>query len=177
VPVTALHGAGIVAAIAGVMLVASHGQWQRLVAIEFNAGDVLMIAASLLYAGYTVALRSRPAISPLSFFAALAGAAFVISLPFVAYEWLAGELLWPTHTGWMLIVAIGLFPSLLGQLLFMRGVAIIGPGRAGLFVNLTPVLAAALAVLLLGEEFRWFHGAALALVFAGIWLSEREGHY
>ena len=70
---------------------------------------------------------------------------------------------------------MALFPSLFGQLLLIRAVEIVGAGRAGLFVNLTPSFAAALAVLLLGETFRWYHGAALALVFAGIWASERVG--
>ena len=121
-----------------------------------------MIGASLLYAAYAVALRSRPAASALAFFAVMAGAAFVTSIPFALYEWLAGDLIWPNRTGWGLIVAIALLPSLLSQLLFMRGVELIGPGRAGLFVNLTPVLASALAVLLLGEQFHWYHAAALA---------------
>ncbi len=173
--VTPLQIVGVLAAIAGVLLVASQGQWQRLINTQFNTGDLLMIGASLLYAGYTVALRSRPAVSPLAFFAVLAAAAFATSLPLVLFEWLTGELLWPTPRGWLLIAVIGLFPSLLGQLLYIRGVAIIGPGRAGLFVNLVPVLAAGFAVLFLDEQFHWYHGAALALVFAGIWLSEREG--
>jgi len=175
-PVTPLQVAGVIAAVLGVTLVAARGDWQSLVAVQFNEGDLIMIGASLLYAGYAVALRSRPSGSALAFFAVMAGAAFVTSIPFALYEWLAGDLTWPTGTGWALIVAIALLPSLLSQLLFMRGVELIGPGRAGLFVNLTPVLASALAVMLLGEQFHWYHGAALALVFAGIWLSEREGH-
>jgi drug/metabolite transporter (DMT)-like permease len=175
VPVTSQQMLGVVAAIIGVLFVAARGEWRRLVAIEFNPGDLLMIAGAVLYAGYTVALRSRPAVSPLAFFTVMAGAAFVTSIPLLAFESYAGDLLWPTGTGWLLIGAIALFPSLLGQLLFIRGVEIIGPGRAGLFINLTPVLASVMAVLFLGEQFRWFHAAALALVFAGIWLSEREG--
>ena len=173
VAVTPLQIIGVVAAVLGVVLVAAQGDWQRLIAIEFNPGDLLVLSATLLYAIYTVALRQRPAVSPLSFFAVLGIAAFITSLPMALYEWLAGDLLIPTQTGWALIVAIALFPSLLGQLLFIRAVEIVGPGRAGLFVNLTPIFAAALAVLLLGETFRWYHGAGLALVFAGIWASER----
>ncbi len=173
--VTALQVLGVIAAIAGVTLVAAHGEWQRLVALEFNIGDLMMLGACVLYAGYTVALRDRPAVAPLSFFAVLAAAAFVTSIPFAAWEWLAGGLQLPTPTGWTIIVAVALFPSLLGQILFMRGVEIIGPGRAGLFMNLVPVIAAGLAVLFLDEPFMWFHAAALALVFGGIWMSEREG--
>jgi drug/metabolite transporter (DMT)-like permease len=173
--VTWLQCAGVFAAVLGVTLVAARGDWHNLLTTRFNAGDLIMIGASLLYAGYTVALRSRPATSALAFFAVMAGAAFVTSIPFAFYEWFAGDLVWPTRTGWALVVAIALLPSLLSQLLFIRGVELIGPGRAGLFVNLTPVLAAAMAVVLLGEQFHWYHGVALGLVFAGIWLSEREG--
>lgn len=173
--VSPLQMLGVAAAMTGVVLVVSHGEWARLVAVEFNRGDLMSVGAVLLYAIYTVALRSRPAVAPLSFFAVLAGAAFVTSIPFALFEALVGDLVGPTRTGWALIVAIALVPSLLGQVLFIRGVEIIGPGRAGLFMNLTPVLAAALAVVILGDEFRWFHAAALALVFAGIWASERGG--
>jgi len=172
-PVTLLQAIGVIAAILGVTLVATRGNWQNLLATQFNEGDLIMIGASVLYAGYAVALRSRPAGSALALFAVMAGAAFVTSIPFALYEWLAGDLIWPTGNGWWLIVAIALLPSLLSQLLFMRGVELIGPGRAGLFVNLTPVLASALAVLLLGEQFHWYHAAALCLAFGGIWLSER----
>ncbi len=175
-PVTLLQGVGVIAAILGVTLVAARGEWQNLLATQFNEGDLIMIGASVLYAGYAVALRSRPAASALALFSVMAAAAFVTSIPFAVYEWLAGDLIWPTGAGWALIVAIALLPSLLSQLLFMRGVEMLGPGRAGLFVNLTPVFAAALAVLLLGEQFHWYHAAALGLVFGGIWLSERSSH-
>ena len=50
----------------------------------------------------------------------------------------------------------------------MRAVELIGPGRAGVYVNLTPIFAAVMAVLFLGEQFAWFHAAALVLVLGGI---------
>jgi drug/metabolite transporter (DMT)-like permease len=68
---------------------------------------------------------------------------------------------------------VALFPSLLSQIFFMRGVELIGPGRAGLFVNLVPVFGAILAVALLAEPFRLYHAAGLALVLGGIWLAEQ----
>ena len=103
VAVTPLQIIGVVAAVLGVVLVAAQGDWQRLIAIEFNPGDLLVLSATLLYAIYTVALRQRPAVSPLSFFAVLGIAAFITSLPMVLNEWLAGDLLIPTQTGWVLI--------------------------------------------------------------------------
>ncbi len=51
----------------------------------------------------------------------------------------------------------------------------IGPGRAGVFVNLVPVFASIFAVVFLRERFELYHGVALSLVLGGIWLSERGG--
>ena len=56
----------------------------------------------------------------------------------------------------------------------MRGVELIGPGRAGLFVNLVPVFGAFLSVVILGEAFSFHHALALALVLAGILLAEHR---
>jgi drug/metabolite transporter (DMT)-like permease len=52
-------------------------------------------------------------------------------------------------------------------------VSLIGPSRAGVFVNLVPVFASILALLVLDEPFEPFHAVALCLVLGGIWLSER----
>jgi drug/metabolite transporter (DMT)-like permease len=57
----------------------------------------------------------------------------------------------------------------------MRGVELVGPSRAAMFQNLTPVLGALLSVLLLGEKLAAYHAAALALVLGGIYLCERWG--
>ena len=55
----------------------------------------------------------------------------------------------------------------------LRGVDLIGPGRAGVFTNLVPVFSAILAVVLIAEPFAPFHAVALALVIGGIWLAQR----
>ena len=52
---------------------------------------------------------------------------------------------------------------------------LIGPARAGVFYNLTPVFGPAQAVLMLGEQLRLYHVAALAMVLGGIWVAERLG--
>ena len=49
-------------------------------------------------------------------------------------------------------------------------------GRAGVFVNLVPVFAAVLAVVLINEPFALFHAVALALVIGGIWLAQQTSN-
>jgi drug/metabolite transporter (DMT)-like permease len=174
-PVGLMQALGVLITLFGVAVAATHGDMQVLRTFAFNKGDVFMLIASLLYAGYTVALRSRPAVSGVTFFAAMAGVAFLTSLPLLAIEWASGRLIWPNGQGWAIVIFVGLGPSLVSQLFFMRGVELIGPNRAGIFVNLLPVFGALLAVALVGEPFRPDNAAALLLVLSGIFVAERLG--
>ncbi|WP_409564821.1 DMT family transporter [Methylobacterium sp. J-026] len=173
VPVTPGQLAGVGLTLVGAGLAATHGDWAVLTHLAFNRGDVLVFGACLLYAGYTIFLPTRPKVSGLAFFAAMAIAALLTSLPPLAVEWATGHAVWPGRTGWAMVVFVGLGPSLLAQLFFMRGVELIGPNRAGLFVNLVPIFGAILAVLLVGEPFGATEAAALALVLGGIACAER----
>jgi len=166
--------AGMAVTLLGALLVATRADLATLTSFSFNMGDLWMLAACCLYAGYTVALRSKPTVPGLVFFAALAGVALLTSLPLVAYEVVTGTVTWPTLRGWLIVLYVGLFPSFVSQVLFMRSVELIGPGRAGLFVNLVPIFGALLAVLILGEAFAAYHAVGLALVLGGIWLAEQS---
>ncbi len=172
-PITPLQIAGVGLTMIGVVIVGSGGEMARLAALAFNFGDLIMVGACLLYAGYTVGLRRRPPVSSLSMLTMLAGSAFAASLTMTAFEAALGQLQWPTRTGWMIVALITLFPSFLAQICFIRGVELLGPGRAGVFINLVPVFASLFAVIFLQERFEAFHGIALTLVLGGIWLSER----
>lgn len=165
---------GVAVTVAGVLLTAARGDLAILAKLAFAQGDLYMIIACAFYAGYTVALRSRPAMPGLVFFSMLALAACVFSAGLLVWEALAGRLRWPDTQGALVTLYVAIFPSIISQLFFMRGVDLIGPGRAGLFVNLVPIFAAILAVLILGEPFALYHGLALALVLGGIWLAERK---
>ncbi|MEH6404128.1 MAG: DMT family transporter [Sneathiella sp.] len=172
-PISPSQMAGVALTIVGVIVVGSGGSLERLTALDFNFGDLLMIIACLLYACYTIALRFKPDVSALSFFTILACAAFVATLPLLAGEIFYGNFQAPTLKGWGLIAAIAIFPSFLAQLSFINGVTLIGPGRAGVFVNLVPIFASIMAVIFLNEPFELYHGLSLLLVLGGIWLAER----
>ncbi|MGL4495072.1 MAG: DMT family transporter [Beijerinckiaceae bacterium] len=170
--VTPMQALGVGVTMAGVIVIATKGDLGVLKTLAFNSGDVLMLVAGVFYAIYTLALRNRPPLPPMVFFTALALAACFWSLGLVTWEIRNGTAIWPGAKGWAILAFVTLGPSLFAQLFFMRGVELIGPGRAGIFVNLVPVFAAILAVLILGEIFAWYHAAALALVLGGIALAE-----
>ncbi|MCR9071860.1 MAG: DMT family transporter [Alphaproteobacteria bacterium] len=172
-PVRGVQTIGVAITMIGVALVASKGDIGRLATLELNRGDVLIIAACLLYAGYTVSLRQRPPLSGMAMFAGLATAAFLTSLPIAGYEYLAGDFQAPTAKGWAIVAFVVVFPSFLAQISFLLAVDQVGPGRAGVFVNLVPIFAAVLSVGILGEAFHLYHALALALVLGGIAIAER----
>jgi drug/metabolite transporter (DMT)-like permease len=165
--------AGVLVTALGVVVVATRGDPLSILETELNTGDLAMLAACVLYAGYTVALRDRPEMSSGAFFTLLAVFATLTSLPLVGLEWLNGDLRMPTMNGLLITAWIAIFPSFLSQVFYLRGVDLIGPGRAGVFINLVPVFSAALAVWLISEAFAPYHAVALVLVIGGIWLAQR----
>ena len=78
----------------------------------------------------------------------------------------------PSPTGWAVVGFVILVPSFVAQLMFMRGVQLIGPTRAGVFINLVPIFAASFSVGVLGEQFAFHHGVALVMVLGGIAIAE-----
>ena len=169
---TALQALGAFITMLGVVAIAAQGDPARLAAFEFNVGDVLMVVAVILYAGYTIALRERPPVSGLSMLAGMAVAAFFTSGPLMVWE-IARDGFARLDLGGLLTLAyVALGPAFLSQLFFIRGVELIGPGRAGVFVNLVPVFGAIMAVVLLGEPFALHHVVALILVVGGIAIAQ-----
>ena len=173
-PVRPLQIIGVLVTMTGVACIASQGDLTRLRQLAINSGDALMILACILYALYAILLRNRPAVSGLVFLTALSVVAAISSVPLILLEILQDSLQMPTAKGWLIVAYIAIFPSCLAQIFFIRGVELIGPGRAGVFINLVPIFSSLLAVGLLGEPFYIYHAVALALILAGIALSERS---
>ena len=172
-PTTLLQSVGVVVTMAGVVVVTTKGQLASLSELAINPGDLIMLFACGLYAGYTVCLRKRPQISGIARFSGMAFAALIVSIPLAIGEFMQGQMLEPTVKGWVVLGFVVLFPSFVAQICFMRGVELIGPGRAGVFINLVPIFASIMSVMILGEHFQLFHAASLALVLGGIWIAEK----
>ena len=164
---------GALLTILGVLVSASHGDWRVVASLAFNRGDLWLLIASVFYAIYTLLLRKKPDCSALVFFTAMAAAACLSAIPLVVYEAQQGLLIWPTFKGWLLIAYIAVLPSLLCQIFYVRGIELIGPGRASIFYNLVPVFGALLSALLLREAVSIFDVMALGLVLGGIFIAER----
>ncbi len=109
----------------------------------------------------------------MSFLAVLVTSAAITALPMALYESTTDGFIWPaTVTGWSVVAYTAIFPSILAQGFYIRGVELLGGNKSAMFLNLVPIFGALLSVILLGETFHIFHGVALALVIAGIVLAQ-----
>lgn len=163
---------GMLLTFLGVLVVAAKGDLGALSQLRLNASDVSIILVCAGYAAYLLGLRTRPATSALAFFAALAIVSTLWAVPMALYEIATGHAYWPSLKGWLVVLFIAFGPSFAAQVFFLRGVDLIGPGRAGLAPNLVPIAGALGAVLILHEPFTLADGCALVLGIGGVSLAE-----
>ena len=163
---------GVLITFIAVLIVVCSGNFNALIELELNSGDIVMIFACTLYAIYAVGLRKKPKIRALPLLTFFAYIAFLGSIPGLIYETYSNELILPGQKGYIILGVIIIFPSFLAQIFFMKGVEKIGPSRSGLYTNLVPVFSSLLAVFFLGEEFQFFHLLSLIMIFTGIYLFE-----
>ncbi len=163
---------GFLLTLIGVIITITNGNPVGIFNQEINFGDLIMLVAVFAYGGYSVALRNKPEIHWLNFIAILGFSAFLVSLVFAGIEWKVGKTLLPDQQAFAIVAYIALFPSIIAQLLWMRGLELIGSNRGGVFINLVPIFGSMFAIMLLGERFHLYHGLSLILVMGGVALAQ-----
>ena len=165
---------GSAISIVGAAILITRGDVADVLARGLNPGDLWMLLGVLVWTAYSLLLRRRPADLPPSVaLAASAAAALALMAPPLA-------LLAPTPLAALAslpvvlsILYIALVASALAFLLWLRGVAQLGPARAGQFLHLMPVFGTALAFVILGEAPTPAQIAGAVLVLSGLAVFER----
>ncbi|MFK5926639.1 MAG: EamA family transporter [Desulfuromusa sp.] len=147
-----------------------HGSWQRLLQLEFVSGDLLMLLAVCFYALYSVLLRRRPDIHPMSFLTTTFAVGVVLLLPLYFWESQQMPPLELTQPVIFSLLYVAFCPSILAYLCWNKGIHEIGANRAGLYINLIPLFASLLAILFLGERFQGYHLIGIILIASGLLL-------
>ena len=186
VRVTHRQAMGALLSMTGVLLVLSRGEWGALLALQLVPGDLFMLLATLswsLYSWLLVATARAPAGSAngedglRSHWAHFLMAQMVFGLGWSGLlaggEWALGNsapVVWSTPLVLaLLFIAVG--PAIIAYRCWGIGVQRVGPAVAGFFTNLTPLFAALLSAVFLGEVPHWYHAGAFALIVGGIVVS------
>jgi drug/metabolite transporter (DMT)-like permease len=170
--ISQLQTLGIIISLMGVVVLLARGDIRELTHLQFNKGDLWMLAAVPLWSFYSALLRRTPReVQPLVMVTVIMVAGIAVLTPFMAFR-LATVGLSPltiTNTGAVLYVAV--FCSVIAYLCWNKGIAMVGANRGGLFMHLTPLFSALLGMLILNEQLRVFHLTGAILVFTGIYLT------
>ena len=180
--------AGAVLSLAGVALVVSRGSWATLAAVQFVAGDGYILLAAICWALYSWLLARPPSVlRPPSSDTLQAWGWAGLLLVQILFGLLAagaaagGEAALTQHAAidwrnlsvWAALVFVAIGPSIAAYRCWGLGVARGGPALAAFFGNLTPLFAALLSVLLLGQVPHGYHVLAFLLIVGGIAVSAR----
>jgi drug/metabolite transporter (DMT)-like permease len=172
-PLTRIRVVGAIVALTGVVLVLGHGNPLDLFRGHVGLGELFMVGAVLSWAAYTlIGKRVLADLSPLAAttYASICGTAMLAALTAVTGNL---ELPPPTWQAWTAFAFLGVLGTGVAFVWFYQGVQRLGPARTAVFVNLVPVFAITLGVLLLGEHIDASMSIGGAIVIAGIWLLNR----
>jgi drug/metabolite transporter (DMT)-like permease len=164
--------AGCTVSFAGVALVSGAGQTGGAGANPW-LGGVLVVLAQVCWALYSIGGRHiMERFSPLT--VNWTTLAFSL-LPQIPLLWtdqkaMAAGMDSVVPSAWLAVAFLIIVPTALGQQAWLHGVKGVGPSRAGIFINLIPVSALLLSVLILGETLDAVKVAGIGLILAGVWL-------
>jgi drug/metabolite transporter (DMT)-like permease len=163
---------GVAVSMLGVLLVVTEGRLAELAPSEMRLGDFLTLLALV---GWTVATvyskRVLVGHSPLltTTAAYVCGTLVLIPLavvaaPFTPRPRLASPIAWAV----LLYHAI---PGAVAHLWWYAAVERVGPSRAAIFMNVTPIVGLGMAALLVGEDLGRWQLAGAAMVLGGVALT------
>jgi len=84
--VRSVQAIGILVSLCGAAAIIAQGDFGNIISLQFNRGDILVFSAVVCYAGYSVMLRKRPLIHPLSFIAVTFWLGTIIIFPLYLWE-------------------------------------------------------------------------------------------
>jgi drug/metabolite transporter (DMT)-like permease len=174
--VNAAQVLGAVISLVGVVAVMMRGDPARLLAIDFERGDLYMLFATLCWALYTwLVRRNRPDVPMATLLFAQIVAGLLCASPGVIYESVTTTHAVVIDGRLIAIVAyISLMASLFSYFCWDKGIARAGAELPMFFNNLIPVFAALISVVALGEAPQIYHGVGLLLILLGIVLASRS---
>jgi drug/metabolite transporter (DMT)-like permease len=173
--VTVLKVLGIITALCGVALL----QFVRSASSTHGPtflGDFLTLLCALLLAGMTaLGKRYKP----------VSGGIAINAVGYIGGSLLLLPVFWWTSRGfdfsrvtaaaWAGVFYMGAFSSITGYLIYYYALARIPASRMAAFQYLQPVFASLMAVALLGEQLTGTAITAAAIIFTGVFVTERFG--
>ncbi len=167
--------AGIALSFGGVGLIVSGGDPGALLRQGLSAGDVCIFGCVATWAAYTLAgKKAMERVAPYGAVTWSCVLGALMLLPPALALGLVRDVAAAGPTAWACLLFFGILATGFGFSWYYEGVQAIGPTKAGVFINLVPVVAVFLGWLLLGEPLAPSLAVGGGLVLGGVWLTNRR---
>ena len=166
---------GVIFSLLGVTIIVTQADLDILINLNFNKGDLWMVVAMFSWAIYSALLRKKKFdLSQASLLEVIITAGLILLLPAYLIEKALGFELNVNLPFILTLSYVVLFPGLASFICWIKGIAIIGPNRAGIFLHLMPIFSTVLAMLIFKEQFMNYHLFGAIFIIGGIFLSSRK---
>jgi drug/metabolite transporter (DMT)-like permease len=172
---TLIRGVGILLAICGTLVVVTGGRISAILDGGFNIGDLILTLCIVSWTAYSLLGKLvLGRISPLAAntFTSLLAVIMLIPLCLLAQEPLDAFLGF-TYDTWLSIGFLGLLGTALGFTFFYRGILILGPHKAGVFISLVPFFGILSGALVHGESIEPTVILGLLISLAGLTIIQK----
>lgn len=167
-----LQWLGIAASIIGAVYLISKGSLSTIINLNFNFGDILFCVSMVAWAFYTILVAQVS--KYVSAYSAVAWAGLLGSLTTAAYSILTGQFALPydlSALAWGSYFYVIFIGSLVGMLFWNKGIRVIGPSQAAVFMNLMPLVGIICGIAFIDESFYTSEAVGGALIIAGVYLT------
>ncbi len=163
---------GLFLSIIGIGSIISNGDIQKIISLNFNKGDVWMLVCVITWALYSTLLKKNKfKFSQFTLIQLMVSAGLIFLIPQFFYEKSIGLEVNFNKAFFIILFYVVVFPAIGAYYCWQKGVEIIGPNRASMFIQLMPLFSAVMAVIIFREKFELYHFAGGAFIVSGIYLS------
>ncbi len=166
---------GLILSIIGIGSIISNGDIQKIISLNFNKGDVWMLVCVITWALYSTLLKKHKfKYSQFTLIQLMVSAGLLFLIPQLFYEKSIGLELNFNKAFLAILFYVVVFPAIAAYYCWQKGVEIIGPNRASMFIQLMPLFSAVMAVIIFREKFELYHFAGAIFIVSGIYLSNKK---
>jgi drug/metabolite transporter (DMT)-like permease len=166
---------GLFLSIIGIGSIISNGDIQKITSLNFNKGDLWMLVCVITWALYSTLLKKNKfQLSQFSLIQLMVSAGLLFLIPQLLYEKSIGLEVNFNKAFFIILFYVVIFPAIAAYYCWQKGVEIIGPNQASMFIQLMPLFSAIMAIIIFKEQFELYHFVGAAFVVSGIYLSNRR---
>ena len=166
---------GLIISVLGILSIITKLDFNILLSLNFNKGDLIMIGGVITWGLYSSFLKKKKFTLPLlTLVHVLCTFGLIFILPQFLYELSHGFTVKLNTNLGLTLIYLALFPSIGSYYCWAGAVAIIGANRAGIFLSLIPFFSTIMAITFFNEKFQFFHLIGSILIILGLFLSNKE---